>query len=185
MRTLNAFNFITLNGYFKGPQEDTSWHVHGGPESEYGVNALKSGSTLVFGRTTYDMMAGYWPSPEAIRNMPDMAKGMNAAEKIVFSRTLTKADWNNTTVIKGNIIEEMTRMKQGTGPDMTILGSGSIISQFAEAGLIDTYQIMMDPIALGDGTSMFKGITKPLQLELVNTRTFKSGVILLSYQRIS
>jgi dihydrofolate reductase len=185
MRTLNAFNFITLNGYFKGPQEDTSWHVHGGPESEYGINALKSGSTLVFGRTTYDMMSGYWPSPEALRNMPDMAKGMNAAEKIVFSGTLKKADWNNTTIIKGNIIEEMTRMKQGAGPDMTILGSGSIISQFAEAGLIDTYQIMVDPIALGDGTPMFKGITKPLQLELVNTRTFKSGVILLSYQRIS
>jgi dihydrofolate reductase len=185
MRTLNAFNFITLNGYFKGPQEDTSWHVHGGPESEYGINALKSGSTLVFGRTTYDMMSGYWPSPEALRNMPDMAKGMNAAEKIVFSGTLKKADWNNTTVITGNIIEEMIRMKQGAGPDMTILGSGSIISQFAEAGLIDTYQIMVDPIALGDGTPMFKGITKPLQLELVNTRTFKSGVILLSYQRIS
>ena len=184
MRTLNVFNFITLNGYFKGPQDDISWHVHGGPESEYGVDALKSGSTLVFGRTTYDMMSGYWPSPEALQQMPEMARGMNAAEKIVFSTTLKKADWNNTTVIKGNIVEEMTRLKQGTGPAMTILGSGSIISQFAEADLIDSYQIMMDPIALGDGTPMFKGITKKLQLKLVDTRTFKSGVILLSYQRI-
>lgn len=182
MRTLNAFNFITLNGYFKGPQEDISWHVHGGPESEYGVDALKSGSTLVFGRNTYDMMSAFWPTQEAIRSMPEMAKGMNAAEKIVFSRTLRKADWNNTTIIKGNIIEEMTRLKQGPGGAMTILGSGSIISQFAEAGLIDSYQIMIDPIALGDGTPIFKGITKKLQLELVNTRTFKSGVVLLSYK---
>jgi len=185
MRTLNAFNFITLNGYFKGPQDDISWHVHGGPENEYGVDSLKSGSTLIFGRVTYNMMSGYWPTQEAILNMPEMAKGMNDAEKIVFSKTLKKAAWNNTTIIKGNIVEEMTSLKQGSGGTMTILGSGSIISQFADAGLIDTYQIMIDPVALGNGTPMFKGITKTLQLELVNTRTFKSGVVLLSYRRPS
>jgi dihydrofolate reductase len=180
MRQLNVFNFITLNGYYKGPQEDLSWHSHGGPESEYGVNSLKAGNILVLGRRTYEMMAGYWPTADALKQMPEMAKGMNAAEKIVFSKTLKKADWNNTTIL--NDIKEMATLKKSPGPDMTILGSGSIITQLA--GLIDTYQIMIDPIALGDGTPMFKGLKDPLQLELVNTKTFKSGVILVSYQRI-
>ncbi|MRG45033.1 dihydrofolate reductase [Chitinophaga sp. SYP-B3965] len=180
MRQLNVFNFTTLNGYYKGPQEDIGWHSHGGPENEYGVEAMKANSTLVFGRVTYEMMSSYWPTPDAIKNMPEMAKGMNEAEKIVFSKTLKKADWNNTTIIKD--INEMATLKKGNGPDMTILGSGSIITQLA--GLIDTYQIMIDPIALGDGTPMFKGMKTPLHLELVDTKTFKSGVILLSYQRI-
>lgn len=181
MRQLNVFNFTTLNGYFKGPQGDTSWHSHGGPESEYGVESLKAQNTLVFGRITYDMMASYWPTPDALKNMPEMARGMNEAEKIVFSTTLKKADWNNTTIIKD--IKEMGTLKKSKGPDMTILGSGSIITQLADAGLIDTCQIMIDPVALGDGTPMFKGLKTPLNLQLVNSRVFKSGIVLLSYQR--
>lgn len=182
MRKLNVFNFTTLNGYFKGPQGDTSWHSHGGPESDYGVEAMKANNTLVFGRTTYDMMASYWPTADALKNMPEMAKGMNEAEKIVFSKTLKKADWNNTTIL--NDVKEMAALKKSKGNDMTILGSGSIITQLAEIGLIDAYEIMMDPIALGDGTPMFKGLKTQLQLELVNSRTFKSGIVLLSYRRI-
>ena len=185
MRKVNVFNFITLNGYFQGPNGDISWHRHvsdESEESEYAAEGLKSGSTLLFGRVTYQMMASYWPTPDAMKNAPMMAEGMNNADKIVFSRTLKKAEWKNTRLVKDNIVEEIKKLKQTPGKDMTILGSGSILTQLAEEGLIDEYQFMVDPVALGDGTPLFKNIRRPLNLQLTATRTFKSGSVLLSYQ---
>ncbi len=184
MGKLSVFDFITLNGYFHGPQGDISWHRHGSEENAYAVEALKSGSTLLFGRVTYQLMASYWPTPIAMKNDPTVAEGMNNADKIVFSRTLNKAEWKNTRVMSGNIVEQIMKMKLTDTRDMTILGSGSIVTQFAEAGLIDEYQIMVDPIVIGDGTPIFKGIEHTLDLKLTMTRTFKSGVVLLSYQPI-
>jgi dihydrofolate reductase len=179
---LNAFNFITLNGYFEGPARDISWHRHGTEENEYAVKGLQSGSTLLFGRLTYEMMASYWPTPTAIKNTPIMAEGMNNAEKIVFSRTLKTVEWKNTRLVKDNIVGEVRKLKQMPGKDMTLLGSGSIMTQFAEEGLIDEYQIMVDPVALGAGTPIFKDLKRKLDLKLTMTRTFKSGVVLLSYE---
>jgi dihydrofolate reductase len=185
MTKLTVFNFVTLNGYFKGPNGDISWHRHGEEENEFAGDSMKSsGATLLFGRVTYEMMAGYWPSREALKNDPVVAQGMNTAEKIVFSRTLKKADWDNTRIIKDNMIEEIRKMKRMAGSDMTLLGSGSILTQFAEHGLIDGYQIMLDPVALGEGTPILKGITRKLDLKLTDTRTFKSGVVLLSYESV-
>jgi dihydrofolate reductase len=113
---------------------------------------------------------------------PIVAEGMNKADKIVFSRTLKKAGWNNTRLVKDNIVEEIMKMKRMPGKDMTLLGSGSIVTLFAEQGLIDEYQVMVDPVVLGRGTPIFKGIKHKLDLKLIATRTFKSGVVLLSYQ---
>lgn len=182
MRKVTVFNFVTLNGYFKGPNGDISWHRHGAEEGEYAAEGLQSGNTLLFGRVTYEMMASYWPTPDAIKNAPIVAEGMNNADKIVFSRTLKKAEWKNTGLVKENIVEEIRKMKQMPGKDMTLLGSGSILTQFAEQGLIDEYQLMLDPVALGDGTPIFKDIKHKLDLKLTGTRTFKSGVVLLCYQ---
>jgi dihydrofolate reductase len=182
MGKVSAFNFITLNGYFEGPKRDISWHRHGAEENEYAVDGLKSGSTLLFGRVTYEMMASYWPTPLAIKNDPIVAEKMNNAEKIVFSRTLKKVEWSNTRLVKDNIGEEVKKLKQMPGKDMTVLGSGSIVTQFAQQGLIDEFQIMVDPVVLGDGTPIFKGIREKLNLKLVSTKTFSSGVILLCYQ---
>lgn len=184
MRKVIVFNFVTLNGYFKGPKGDISWHKHDTEENEYAVEMLKSGNTLLFGRVTYEMMASYWPTSNAIKNDPIVAEGMNNADKIVFSRTLKKVEWNNTRLVKDNIEEEIEKMKQMTGKDMTLLGSGRILTQFAEQGLIDEYQIMVDPVVLGDGTPIFKGIKHTLDLKLTRTRTFKSGVVLLCYQPV-
>jgi dihydrofolate reductase len=182
MRKVNVFNFITLNGCYKGPKGDISWHRHGAEENEYATDSLSSESTLLFGRVTYQMMASYWPTPIAIKNDPIAAEGMNNSDKIVFSRTLKNVEWNNTRLVKDNIAEEIRKMKQMPGKDMTILGSGSIVTQFAEQGLIDEYQIMVDPVVIGDGTPIFKDIKHKLDLKLTMTRTFKSGVVLLCYQ---
>ena len=183
MRKISVFNFATLNGYFEGPKKaDISWHMHGGEENEYSVEMLKSGNTLLFGRVTYEMMASFWPTPEALRTSPVVAEGMNKAEKIVFSRTLKKVSWSNSRLLKDNIVEEIRNMKQIPGKDMALLGSGSILTQFAEQGLIDEYQIMVDPVALGGGTPLFKGMKQKLNLKLTTTKVFKSGVVLLCYQ---
>lgn len=182
MRKVTTFTFITVNGYFKGPKEDISWHQHGGEESEYSAESLKSGNILLFGRVTYEMMASFWPSPVAKESFPIVAEGMNQAEKIVFSRTLKKASWKNTMLVKNNIVEEIKKMKQMPGKDMTLLGSGSILTQFAEQDLVDEYQFMLDPVALGAGTPLFKGIKHNLDLKLTGTRTLRSGTILLTYQ---
>lgn len=185
MRKLSVFNFITLNGFYKGINGDISWHKHGGEEEgEYSKEAANSGSTLLFGRVTYEMMAAFWPTPQAAQAFPEVAVGMNKAEKIVFSRTLDKADWNNTRIIKDNIVDEVRKLKQMPGVGITILGSGSIVTQLVEQGLIDEYQVMIDPVAIGEGTPMFKGLSRNLELKLTSSRTFKSGVVLLIYQNI-
>ena len=181
MGRLGSFTFVTLNGYFEGPKGDISWHRHGAEENAYAAEALKSGSALLFGRVTYELMAGYWSTPAARENDPTVAEGMNRAEKIVFSRTLRKADWRNTKLVKGDMGEEIRKLKQVPGKNLTLLGSGSVLTQLAQLGLIDEYQIMVDPVALGAGTPAFKGISRTLNLRLKVTKTFRSGVVLLSY----
>lgn len=182
MRKITSFQFITLNGYYKGSNEDISWHKHEQEEGEFSSESLKSENILLFGRITFEMMANFWPSPMAYENFPLVAEGMNKAEKIVFSNTLKEVAWKNTRIINENIMEKIQRIKQSEGKDMTILGSGSIAGQFADAGLIDAYQIMIDPVAIGKGTPLFKNIRNQLDLKLTGTRTFKSGVVLLSYE---
>jgi dihydrofolate reductase len=182
MAKLSVFNFASLNGYYKGPNGDISWHRHGAEEAEYSAESMKSKNILLFGRVTYDMMVSFWPTSMALERAPKEAKGINDAEKIVFSTTMDKAEWNNTRVIKGDIINEMKKLKQTSPHDMTILGSGSIITQFADAGLIDEYQIMLDPVVLGDGATMFKGMKHKLDFDLISVKTFKSGTVLLSYK---
>jgi len=185
MRKITSFNFITLNGFFKDANNSVSWHQHGADEeaSEYAAQGAQSNSILLFGRITYQMMSSWWPTQQAIQSMPEVAKGMNSSEKIVFSNTLKKADWNNTKIVSGDIISEVKKMKQQPGNSMTILGSGSILTQFSDAGLIDEYLIMLDPVALGAGTPLLSGLKQKLELELTNTRKFKSGIVLLSYKR--
>jgi dihydrofolate reductase len=181
MRKLTVFNFISANGYFQGANGDISW-AHSRPENEYGAKMLTAGDVLLFGRKTYELMVQFWPTEEAKKSAPEIAEGMNKAEKIVFSRTLDKVDWNNTRVMKENIMEEIKKMKQTSGSNLTVLGSGSIVNQFADAGLIDEFQILMHPVALNDGTPIFNDIKKTLELKLMDSKTFDSGNVLLVYQ---
>jgi dihydrofolate reductase len=183
MAKITAFNFITLDGYFEGPKKgDISWHRHGGEEGQYSEESLQHDAILLFGRVTYEMMKSYWPTPMAMENDPVVAQGMNESEKIVFSKKLKKADWNNTRVVSSNIVKQMKKLKLAKGKDMAILGSGSIVKLFAENNLIDEYQFMVDPVAIGKGTPVFKNIKSKLDLKLTDTKVFKSGVVLLCYK---
>jgi len=182
MRRVTVFNLMTLDGYIAGQGGDISWHNVDEEFQELANAASNSGNTLLFGRVTYELMASFWPTPEAIRTDPIVAAGMNKSEKIVFSRTLQKADWNNTRLVKDDMLAEVRRLKQQSGKDLTILGSGSIVSQLAQEGLIDEYQVLLNPVVLGKGKTMFDGMREKLTLKLVKTRIFKNGNILLSYE---
>jgi dihydrofolate reductase len=142
----------------KGPKKEISAGTGMAQKKMNMLPRISNPGARFFGRVTYAMMASYWPTPIAIKNDPLVAEGMNNADKIVFSRTLKKVEWNNTRLVKDNIVEEIKKMKQQPGKDMTVLGSGSILTQFAEQDLIDEYQIMVDPVVLGRGTQIFKNI---------------------------
>jgi dihydrofolate reductase len=185
MRKLIAFNHVTLDGYFVDANSDFRWAHKGNDDPEYSAFVAENasgGGQLLFGRKTYELMASYWPTPIADQHNPAVAKGMNSMPKVVFSRTLDQASWNNTRLVNGDLVSEVQRMKSEAGPDMAILGSGSIISQLAQANLIDEYQIIVDPVALGKGRSMFDGINNQLNLKLAKTRTFKNGKVYLCYE---
>ena len=181
MGRLSTFQFLTLNGFYKGPDEDTSWHRHGGEESDFASEGAQSGSILLFGRTTYDMMASWWPTAQAKEAMPGVAKGMNESQKIVVSRSLKKASWQNTRIVN-DLLPGIRQLKQESTNDITLLGSGTILTQLASAGLIDVYQFMIDPVALGQGTTILQGLEHQLDLQLTSHRVFNSGVVLLTYE---
>jgi dihydrofolate reductase len=181
MAKLNSFTMISLNGYYKDDKNAIAWHKHGEEELEYSRESLKPNNILVSGRITYEEMVSFWPIPMGVQTDPIVAKGMNDAEKIVISKTLTKADWNNTRIVNRNIIEEIGQLKQNSQKDITILGSGSIVTFFSEHNLIDEYQIMLDPVALGSGSTIFANVSKNLELTLEDVKPFKSGVVLLTY----
>jgi dihydrofolate reductase len=185
MRKISVFNSVSLDGFFTDANSamDFAHNAHPDPEWDAFVSGNASGSgILLFGRITYEMMASYWPTPLAAQQMPVVAEGMNKRPKIVFSRTMEKALWNNTRLIKGDIIQEMRRMKNEPGEDMAILGSGSIVSQFASHGLIDQFQIVVVPVILGKGRTLFEDVTQPVHLTLMDSRTFINGNVVLTYK---
>ena len=184
MRKLIVFNLLTLDGYFAGRGGDISWHNVDEEFQELAIQASNSGNTLLFGRVTYELMKSYWPTQEALKNDPVVAAGMNKAEKIVFSRSLDKVDWSNTRLVKADMLSEVRKLKKLSGKDLTVLGSGSIVSQLAQNGLIDEYDIVLSPVALGKGKTMFEGLKERLKLHLIRSRTFGNGNVLLCYEPV-
>jgi dihydrofolate reductase len=184
MRKLLVFNSVTVDGYFTDKNGDMSWaHKQDDPEwNAFTAENAKSGGELLFGRVTYDLMASFWPTPAAAKMFPEVAEGMNKSPKVVFSRKMDQASWNNTRVIKGDLAEEIRKLKQAPGDGLVLMGSGSIISQIALAGVIDEYQMVVNPLALGKGRTMFDGIKDQLNLTLASTRAFKNGNVLLTYK---
>jgi dihydrofolate reductase len=185
VRQLNIFNFMGLDGDLRDPIEDISWHLRDEESIEFFERSLIRDNILLFGRVTYLIMAAYWPMPHSPQRNPKLAEQMNAAQKIVFSRTLSRADWSNTTLVKNDAVDELRKMKQEPGKNMTILGSGALLTQLAEQGLIDRFDFMLDSIAIGAGTPVCRDIKTKLTLKLTGLRKFKSGILLLTHQPTS
>jgi dihydrofolate reductase len=182
MRKISVFETVSLDGFFADEKSDMSWaHRH---DEEW--NAFSSGNAsgeaeLLFGRVTYEMMAAFWPTPQAAEMLPDVAAGMNRMKKFVVSRTLKDISWQGTVLLKGDLVAEAKRLKEQAGPDLLILGSGSVVSQLTEARLIDQYQIVLSPIVLGRGRTLFETVTSKRPLRLASSRQFKNGNVVLTY----
>jgi dihydrofolate reductase len=178
MRRLRVFESISIDGYFCDAHDDIRWAHAGSDDPEYmawvGGNA-SGGGALLFGRKTYDEMVAFWPTPAAAQQLPIVARGMNAATKYVVAHSL-EPTWHNTTALRG--IEEVRRLKASEGPGITLLGSGSLAAQLGEAGLVDEYQLVIVPIALGAGRTVF---TARRELSLVDQRTFHNGRVAVTY----
>jgi dihydrofolate reductase len=182
-RKLYLFDLITLDGYFEGPNQDISWHNVDREFNEFAIQQLNEIGTLLFGRVTYQLMASYWPTETALKDDPVVAEKMNSLPKVVFSRTLEKAGWNNTRLFKDDIVSKVAELKQHSEKDIAVFGSSNLSLTLIKHKLIDEFRIMVNPILLGNGIPLFRGISERLSLKLLKTKTFKSGNILLYYER--
>jgi len=181
-RTLSAFLQLSLDGYFADANGDMSWaHQHDPEWAAFSAENAKAGGALLFGRVTYDQMASFWPTPAAAQMAKEVAAGMNAMPKYVASRTLRNASWQNTTVLAGDLVPAVRRLLAEDGPNIATLGSGSLLTQLAAADLIDGYQLVINPVALGSGRSVFAGLPSPKRFALERSRTFQNGNTVLWY----
>jgi len=185
MRRVIVSNLVSLDGYFEGPGKALDWFVAEEEFMKFAREQLYEVDRILFGRVTYEMMAAYWPNTK--ENDPVITEKMNNLPKVVFSKTLNSVDWNNSTLAKGNATDEIARLKksgEGSNKHLMIFGSGKLVSNFTNLGLIDEYRIILNPVVLGKGNPMFKGIDHQFKLKLLKAKKLSSGVVILYYEVI-
>lgn len=179
MRRLVAWNLMTLDGYFEGGSPwDLGFHetVWGEELHAFSLEQGKEIGTVLFGRRTYEGMADHWT--KATGEIADM---MNSIEKAVATRTLDKATWNNTRLLKGEAVEAVRELKAQEGKDVYIFGSADLLDSLLKAGLVDEYRICLAPVVLGRGNPLFKPQGQQIKMRLENTRPLKTGGVVLTY----
>ncbi len=172
---------VSLDGFFEGPDHNLDWHNVDQEFVAFAVRQLDDTGTILFGRRTYEMMAGFWPSEAAVASDPETAKRMNDTPKVVFSNTLREARWQNTRLFPGDRLKETVEaLKQGDGKDIAVLGSSDLAVSLLQMGLLDELRIMVNPVVLGAGKRLFEGIDRPLDLRLYAAQTFTSGNVFVA-----
>ncbi|MGD0979236.1 MAG: dihydrofolate reductase family protein [Candidatus Bathyarchaeia archaeon] len=181
MRKLVVAESVTLDGVFEAnTMAQWSSPCHSDKQGEYIKQNISTSDALLLGRVTYEFIAPYWLTQK--NNEYGIADKMNSMPKYVVSSTLEKADWNNSTIIKGNIIEEITRLKQKPGQNILINGSANLVKSLMPTDLIDEYRFLVHPIIMGSGKRFFKDGMNATKLKLVKTETFPLGVVLVWYE---
>ncbi len=180
MRKVIMWNMVSLDGFFEGAKSwEIDWHEYAWGEEleQFSIEQSKSADMLLFGRVTYQGMAEYWSSAQG-----EIADFMNNIPKVVFSRTIKKAEWNNTRLVKANAEAEVAHLKQQPGKDLFIFGSANLSTTLMQHNLIDEYRLGINPIVLGGGNPLFKPNPDRLKMKLLEVRPFKSGCVILRYQ---
>jgi dihydrofolate reductase len=181
VRKVFAFIMTTLDGYYEGPGRQFDFWVVDDEFEAFSVEQLGEVDTLLLGRVTYEGMAAYWPTPAAEQDDPRLAARMNGLAKIVVSRTLETADWAGTRIVKDDVAGELTRLKRQPGRDIAILGSSDLTVNLVRMGLVDEVRIMVNPVVIGAGASLFRTAAERIELTLLDSRRFASGNVLLTY----
>jgi dihydrofolate reductase len=183
MKKVYMFNRTSLDGFFAGPGGNIDWFVQD-PQVDQALHKMMNLDTVLFGRLTYQMFESYWPDVARDPHAPEGARAMgnelNQMAKLVFSTTLDKVTWENSKLLKHNLVDEVKRLKLGQGSDIVIFGSGTIVQQLAREDLIDEYLVLVTPVILGTGKSLFSGVNKS-NFKLLESRSFQSGNVLLHY----
>jgi len=188
MRKLITTTWVTLDGFIAGPNGEMDWvgETYDDAMANYESDLVNSADTLLLGRVTYQSFAGSWPhvpdNPDASEGEKDYARRLNSMRKVVFSRTLASVDWNNSTLLREVVPEEINKLKQEPGGDMLIYGSASLVQELTNLGLIDEYQVLVHPVILGGGKPLFRDIKNQVKLSLVKSKTHPSGVVVLFYR---
>ena len=182
MRKVIVDMMMSLDGYFEGPNREIDWFVWDRDMEQAALKQMGEADTVLLGRVAYQLFAAYWPTPEAAKENPKIAPYMNSVPKVVFSKTLDKADWNNTRLVKSDMAEEIARLKALPGKDIVAYGGANFVSSLTRLGLADEVRIRLNPVILGDGHPLFKDIGRKLDLRLLKTETFGSGVVTLFYR---
>jgi dihydrofolate reductase len=179
MRRVTASFFISLDGVVEAPQ---NWHFPYFNDEMGAVvgEAIAASDAFLLGRRTYEEWAAFWPT-EAAAESP-MAGPMNATPKHVVSTTLDKVEWQNSTLLEGDLAKAVTELKAKPGKNIGMSGSATLVRSLLELGLVDELRVMVFPILLGNGASMFSTLNGRVPLELWNTTTFRSGNVLLAYR---
>jgi dihydrofolate reductase len=197
MRRIVAFEWLSADGFFAGPDGGLDWVVPDDEQAKAAAAGMPGADTVLFGRVTYEMFEKFWrpaaADPSAVtdphrpgRPSPEhaaIATWMNAATKLVFSRTLTDVSWNNARLVRALDPAAIAALKKGAGKTIMLFGSGSIISQLTEHRLIDEYQFVVCPVFLGRGRSLFRDVARRIALEQIEARRYPSGDVLLRYAR--
>lgn len=187
MRKIFLFMMVSLDGFFEGEDHDLSWHNVDEEFNQFAIHQLKDEiGLLLFGHRTYELMASYWPTEEALADDPEVASLMNNIPKIVFSRTLDRVqetnEWKNITLMTEANVDEINQIKSESGKDIAIFGSNNLCVNLMKLGVVDEFRIMVAPVVIDKGTKLFKGLDKKMELKLTSSRQFENGNVLLTYQ---
>jgi len=187
MRNVILLMHVSLDGFVAGPNGEMDWIRFDDTLVDDVAELTDTADTALFGRVTYQMMAGYWPtaaeSPDATKHDIDHARWVNNAPKLVFSRTLENVAWQHSRIVRDNFPEEIARLKQQPGKNLLMIGSTRTAQTFMQLGLIDEYRLNINPVVLGSGSPLFADIKSPINLQLSNTKMYPSGVVGLHYQK--
>lgn len=187
MRKLVLFAHMSLDGFAGAPNGALDFLSYDTELQQYADEVVQTVGMPVYGKNTYHLMAGYWPTvlndPQANGHALQHARWVEEIPKIVFSTTMDTADWNNTTLIKENVVEEIGKLKEQPGKDLVIFGSPGLAKSFMNLGLIDEYKLTLHPVILGRGISLFDNNTAMSKLRLLSSGTLASGVITLHYTK--
>jgi dihydrofolate reductase len=179
VRKVLAVEFVSVDGVMESPEE-WAFSYSNDEMEEANVSGMAASDALLLGRVTYEALAAFWPHQPAGTPMVDY---INSVPKFVVSETLKEPlGWNNSTLIKGHVAEEITELKQRPGKDITILGSGVLVRSLLRNGLLDELRLMVHPVVLGRGKRLFEDRADRKVLELVDSKTFATGVLYLTYE---
>ncbi|HEX7845751.1 MAG TPA: dihydrofolate reductase family protein [Chitinophagaceae bacterium] len=183
MRKIIVSMMVSTDGFIEDGKKQIDWHIWDREMEAYMINFFERIDLMLFGRVNWELMAGYWPTEQGKKDEPRIAERMNKLDKIVFSRTLIEANWENSTLLKELDAGFIRELKKQPGKDMVIFGGANIVNSFRKLDLIDEYQLIVNPVLLGNGTPLFGPAEERGTLKLVSATSFKCGNVILHYHK--